>query len=127
MQICNCTVAIGGEVGMTVFKERVTVPEMAILRIIHGEDAVRHIEIIADESIDSNEERARLNSIYKSPENVVRDTFGASGVLPKTLDDAGISDEFVIADNVTKAGKRKAKVSAAAEMTAAEVADAAAE
>jgi hypothetical protein len=124
MQICNCTVAIGGEVGMTVTKERVTVPEMAILRIVHGEDAVRNIEVIADEAIDTNEERSRLNSIYKSPENVVRDTFGASGVLPKTLDDAGISDEFVISDMVTKAGKRKAKASAAAEMTAAEVAGA---
>ena len=34
MQICNCTVAIGGEVGMTVSKERVTVPELALLRVV---------------------------------------------------------------------------------------------
>lgn len=121
MQICNCTVAIGGEAGMTVVKERVTVPELAILRAIHGEDAVRNIEIIADDDIDSSEERSRLTSIYKSPETIVRDTFGAAGALPKTLEDAGISDEFVIANHVTKA-KRKPKASATEEMTAAEVA-----
>ncbi len=123
MQICNCTVAIGGEAGMTVLKERVTVPELAILRVIHGEDAVRNIEVIADESVDSADERSRLGSLYKAPENVVRDTFGAAGALPKTLDDAGISDEFVISKTVA-ATKRKAKASAAQEMTAAEVADA---
>lgn len=121
MQICNCTVAIGGEVGMTVAKERVTVPELALLRVVHGEDAVRNIEIIADEDIDSSEERARLGSIYRSPETIVRDTFGAAGTLPKTLEDAGISDEFVIANHLAK-GKRKAKASAAEEMTAADVA-----
>jgi hypothetical protein len=121
MQICNCTVAIGGEVGMTVAKERVTIPELAILRVIHGEDAVRNIEVIADESMDSSEERSRLNAIYRSPENVVRDTFGGAGVLPKTLEDAGISDEFVISNTALKT-KRKAKASAAEEMTAAEVA-----
>lgn len=121
MQICNCTVAIGGEVGMTVAKERVTVPELAILRVIHGEDAVRNIEVIADESMDSSEERSRLNALYRSPENIVRDTFGAAGALPKTLEDAGISDEFVISNTVLKT-KRKAKASAAEEMTAAEVA-----
>lgn len=121
MQICNCTVAIGGEAGMTVVKERVTVPELAILRVVHGEDAVRNIEVIADESVDSADERSRLASIYKNPENVVRDAFGAAGALPKTLEDAGISDEFVIS-KTPAATKRKAKASAAQEMTAAEVA-----
>lgn len=121
MQICNCTVAIGGEVGMTVAKERVTVPELAILRVIHGEDAVRNIEVIADESMDSIEERSRLVAVYRSPENIVRDTFGAAGALPKTLEDAGISDEFVISNTALKT-KRKAKASAAEEMTAADVA-----
>ena len=89
MQICNCTVAIGGEVGMTVLKERVTVPELAILRVIHGEDAVRNIEVIADEAIDSGEERSRLNAVYRSPENIVRDTFGAADRFPgeTVLDD----------------------------------------
>lgn len=122
MQICNCTVAIGGEVGMTVLKERVTVPELAILRVIHGEDAVRNIEVIADEAIDSGEERSRLNAVYRSPENIVRDTFGAAGSLPKTLEDAEISDEFVISNSVSKTTKAKAKASAVKEMTAAEVA-----
>lgn len=123
MQICNCTVAIGGEAGMTVVKERVSIPELALLRVIHGEDAVRNIEVIADETMSSSEERSRLVSVYRSPENVVRDTFGAAGTLPKTLEDAGISDEFVIFNTALKT-QRKAKATAAKEMTAAEVAGA---
>ena len=115
MQICNCTVAIGGEAGMTVYKERVTVPELAILRVVHGEDAVRNIEVIGDEDVESSEERSRLTAIYTNPEGVVRDAFGAVGPLPKTLDDAGISDEFVISNSAAKT-KRKAKASAAEEL-----------
>lgn len=116
MHICNCTVAIAGDAGMTVVKERVTAPELAILRAIHGEDAVRNIEVIADEAIDSSEERARLNATYKAPENIVRDTFGAAGPLPKTLEDAGISDEFVIS-KTPAAAKRKVKASATQELS----------
>lgn len=117
MQICNCSVAVGGEAGMTVYKERVTVAEMAILRAVHGEDAVRNIEVIADEKIDSNEERARLASIYKNPEGIVRNTFGAVGPLPKTLEDAGIDDEFVISSAVPKAPAKSKKASATEELS----------
>ena len=112
MQIVNCSVAIDGEAAMTVFKERVTVPEILILRAVHGDDAVRNIEVIADEKIETAEERARLTAIYRNPENVVRDTFGAAGALPKTLDDAGIDDEFVISSVVPKAKKAAPKTDA---------------
>ena len=112
MQDCNCTVAIGGDAGMTVAKYRVTAPELMVLREIHGADAVRNIEVIGDEDIPSNEERERLASIYTKPATIVRDVLGATGPLPKTLADAGIDDEFVIAtagDEAPKArGRRKA-------------------
>lgn len=111
MQVCNCTVAIAGEAGMSVAKSRVTVPELMILREIHGADAVRNIEVTADEEVSSIEERERLASIYKKPASIVRDVLGASGPLPKTLADAGIDDEFVIAPagEAPKArGRRKA-------------------
>lgn len=114
MQIVNCTVAIAGEAGMTVGKERVTVPEILVLRAVHGEDAVRNIEVIDDLDIDSNEERARLAAIYKSPEGVVKDTLGAVGSLPKTLDESGIGDEFVISTGPAKG--KKAKASATKEL-----------
>jgi len=115
MQVCNCTVAIGGDAGMTVYKEGVSVAEIAILRGVHGEDAVRNIEVVADEKIDNTEERSRLISIYRSPEGIVKDTFGAVGPLPKTLDEAGISDEFVISNTVAKTAKAK-KASATEEL-----------
>lgn len=115
MQICNITVAIGGDAGMTVHKERVTVPEIMILRAVHGEDAVRSIEVIEDVEMDSSEERIRLGSVYKNPETVVRDVLGAHGALPKTLDDAGISDEFIISNSAAKTKKSK-KASATEEL-----------
>jgi hypothetical protein len=107
MQLCNITVAIGGEAGMTVHKERVTVPEIMILRAVHGEDAVRNIEVIEDADVDSTDERTRLGSIYKSPEGVVREVLGAHGALPKTLDEAGIDDEFIVSGSVAKTKKSK--------------------
>jgi len=106
MQVCNCTVAIGGEAGMTVLKNFVTIPEILVLRAIHGEDAVRNIEVTANEDIDSNEERSRLLSIYKMPEGIVKDTLGATGSLPKTIDESGIGDEFVISKTPPKKGKK---------------------
>jgi len=115
MQVCNCTVAIGGEASMTVYKERVNVAEIAILRAVHGEDAIRNIEVIADEKIDSTEERSRLIAMYRNPEGIVKDTFGAVGPLPKTLEEAGISDEFVISNTVAKTAKAK-KASATEEL-----------
>jgi hypothetical protein len=115
MQLCNITVAIGGEAGMTVHKERVTVPEIMILRAVHGEDAVRNIEVIEDADIDASEERSRLGAVYKNPETIVRDVLGAHGNLPKTLDEAGIDDEFIVSNSVAKTKKSK-KASATEEL-----------
>lgn len=113
MQICSCTVAIGGEAGMTVAKDLITVPEIMVLRAIHGEDAVRNICVVDNKDVSSNEERDRLLSIYRMPEGVVKDTLGATGSLPKTIDESGIGDEFVISKLVAKKSK---KVSATEEL-----------
>lgn len=121
MQVVNCTVAIGGEAGMTVAKTNVTVPELLVLRAVHGEDAVRNIEVTGDEDIGSNEERQRLSLLYVNPETVVKDTLGAVGALPKTLDDAGISDEFVISTGPVKG--KKGKASATKELTKDQITD----
>lgn len=103
MQKCECTVAIGGEAGMTVSKSGVTVPELLVLRHLHGEDAVRNIKIMTDESIDSNEERARLRAKYTKPATLISDVLGPNGPLPKTVEDAGIGDEFIIETPQTRA------------------------
>lgn len=115
MQLCNITVAIGGDAGMTVHKERVTVPEILILRAVHGDDAVRNIEVIEDADIESTEERQRLGAVYKNPEGVVKDVLGPTGALPKTLEEAGIDDEFIVSNTVAKTKKAK-KASATEEL-----------
>jgi len=77
-----------------------------VLRAIHGEDAVRNIEVLSNEDISSNDERERLLSIYKMPEGIVKETIGATGPLPKTIDESGIGDEFVISKTPTKKAKK---------------------
>jgi hypothetical protein len=107
MQICNCTVAIGGDMGMVVVKERVTVPELMILRAVHGDDAVRNIEVIDTVSMDLADERTRLQTIYNNPEGIVRDTVGVTGALPDDLFDSGIPDDFIINAGTKKSSRKK--------------------
>jgi hypothetical protein len=107
MQICNCTVALGGDINMVIVKERVTVPELMILRAVHGEDAVRNIEVIDTVSIDTGDERSRLMTTYTSPEGVVRDTIGVTGQLPDDLFDSGIPDDFIINAGTKKTSRKK--------------------
>jgi hypothetical protein len=108
MQTYNCTVAIAGDAGMSVAKERVTVPELMVLRAVHGEDAVRNLEYAGEADTTSPEERSRLAALYRKPPNVVRDTLGATGTLPKTLDESGIGDEFVLSAPAKKGVRTKA-------------------
>lgn len=118
MQICNCTVAIGGDPGMTVTKERVTVPELMILRAVHGDDAVRNIEVTGESDVSSPEERERLMSIYVNPVGVVKDTVGAAGALPKSIDESGIPEDFVLSAGVKKGKAKKASATEALEVPA---------
>lgn len=119
MQLLNCTVAIGGEVSMTVLKERVTVPELMVLRAVHGDDAVRNIEAIGTTTFNSADERERLTLMYTNPEGVVRETLGAVGSLPMELAEANIPEDFIISGSVQKTNKRRK----AAEAEAVEVLD----
>lgn len=65
MQLANIMVAIAGDAGNTVSKYDVTASEIAILRVIHGEDAVTDIEIVGSDKMRSNRvERERLAQIY---------------------------------------------------------------
>lgn len=113
MQICRCTVAINGNPGMTVVKEGVTVPELIVLRAIHGDDAVRNIEVTDEATVNSAEERERLMLRYVSPMGIVRESIGAVGALPKQVAEAGIPDDFIISKG--KGRRRPAKKESAAE------------
>lgn len=64
MQLANITVAIAGDTGNTVQKFGVTASEIAVLRVIHGSDAVFDIEVLDDEPRSVRAEKERLAAIY---------------------------------------------------------------
>lgn len=64
MELANCTVALGGDRGQLVPKYHVTPSEVAVLRFIHGEDAVMDIEVVATVARTGAAERARLHQQY---------------------------------------------------------------
>lgn len=105
MQVCDCLVLIGGDIGNSVMKYGVTAPEVAILRSIHGDDAVRDIVIKSNDKIDHLAERDRLGISYK--DEIISGLFGKFGDLPETLAEARVQNDLVVGDET--AGKKVAK------------------
>lgn len=102
MQTANCMVAIGGDVGNTVPKYGVTPSEVAVLRVIHGNEAVTDIDVNGSVSRTNRAERDRLSSHYGKPEpdgsfkaRVVDGLFpGAAARLFETFDELEIDEMF---------------------------------
>jgi hypothetical protein len=113
MQVCECLVLIGGDIGNSVTKQDVTAAEIAVLRAIHGNDAVRSIVIKDQIKVDHDNERERLALIYK--DEIVMNLFGKFGDLPETLEAARVESDMIVSDE-TKKSKTK-KVAEAAEPT----------
>ena len=91
--MCSCTVAIAGDVRAVVAKSTVTVPEIMLLQVIHGADAVSNIRVKDQWDTTSEAERDRLGNFY-GDEKVVN-LFQQFGELPKVLADARIPDELL--------------------------------
>jgi hypothetical protein len=64
MQIANIMLSLGGDHGNQVYKHSVTAAEIAVLRAIHGDDAVKDVEPIGDVKRSHREERGRLIETY---------------------------------------------------------------
>jgi hypothetical protein len=64
MEIANILLSLGGDNGNQVPKYGVSPSEVAILRFIHGDDAVAEIEITGDQEISHRNERSRLLEAY---------------------------------------------------------------
>lgn len=64
MEIGNCSLALGGDPGNTIKKFSVTPTEVAVLQVLHGEDAVSDIEITGDVARGNREERERIVQNY---------------------------------------------------------------
>lgn len=64
MEKANILLALGGDAGNSVPKYDVTAAEVAVLRVIHGDDAVFDIEPTGTLKRTNREELARLTEIY---------------------------------------------------------------
>jgi hypothetical protein len=64
MQLAHILLSLGGDAGNTVPKSAVTPSEVAVLRIIHGEESVKEIEPYGQVERTSRQERQRLVERY---------------------------------------------------------------
>ena len=100
MQVVTCDVHIGGDRNHVVVKTGVTVAEIEILRVIHGNDAVLNIQPTKQDTRKHAEELDRLRRIYKrrmpgsdskGTKNIVDVVYpGPRPNLPATLKDIGV-------------------------------------
>jgi len=128
MHFCEVTVRLGGSLVHTVPKKIVSVPEIKVLQVIHGSDAVVDIrpfgrgyinvenhKFVADAKspFDHAQERARLETIYEANnlddegQGLISRLFGPFAPLPERLSDIGI-------DPHRDAAELRAKADAAA-------------
>lgn len=123
-------VRINGSMEHVVTNKRVTVPEIALLKVIHGSDAVMGIRNSADvPDYEEEEERERLRATYDArPRDegpLMERLFGLTARLPVTLKDIGIDARAVAkeAEAALKAAQDRA-AEASAEVDAEEQAEA---
>ena len=90
IEYASADVAIGGDSRATIHKSPISVPEIVILRNLHGDDAVTNIRVLGTWDSDDDVERDRLGNLYKDA-TVIR-LFQQYGDLPHTLKDARIPD-----------------------------------
>ena len=87
--IYRANVAKLGDVGHTVVKNGISVPELAVLRHLHGTGAIDRIVLTGKENMTTDTERERLAHIYKEK---FTEVFGAYGELPFDVKSLKISE-----------------------------------
>lgn len=105
MRQYTCTVTLGGDRNHVVANKVCTIPEIALLRHIHGESSVQVARPAGDALFDGDgafeprprteaEERERLKIVYDAAtpdaEPLVERLFGPLAALPRSLRDIGI-------------------------------------
>lgn len=104
MEIANVLLAIGGNRGNTVPKYDVTAAEAAVLRLVHGEDAVFDIELTGKVVRTHRQEIARLSQTYGRQEGERRIAPAVEALYPgaaarvfETYAELEIPEEFFVA------------------------------
>ena len=104
MQTANILLAIGGDLGNTVPKYRVSAAEIALLRAIHGDEAVFDVEPLDLPAVDeegevltNRAELQRLKLVYQAAKidnkPIVEMLYpGAAARVFETLDELGLAE-----------------------------------
>lgn len=116
-----CSVALADNPQHVVTNKAVTIAEIAVLRRIHGDAAVRDIRPPADKALrdvdrTEPEERERLRALYDAPapgdnEPIVDRLFGPMAALPTSLRQIGI-DPAAAADEMKRQAEMLAQAAA---------------
>lgn len=138
MELASVMLAIGGDNGNTVQKYGVTPAEVAVLRYIHGDDAITEIEILDDDQVEAlgveeadrsdREEIQRLTDIYgkmlpngRNSSEAINELFpGAAAKVFHSFAELELDDSFYKAEKRAtpkKATARKAPAAKAEEKT----------
>jgi hypothetical protein len=105
MQTVTCEILIGGDMGNTVVKAGISVPEIVILTALHGIGSVANMKLEGENAINNAAELKRLSDTYGR--DIVTKAFpGANPTLPKLLIDIGI-DDVAVEPEPTKVKKFK--------------------
>lgn len=108
MQTATVMLALAGDPGNTIPKFDVTPAEVAVLRLIHGDDAVHDINPSEDVERTNRAELARLREIYRKPAgshepSAVDALFpGAAARVFENFDELELDESFYKADRRVK-------------------------
>ena len=108
MDKVTANVAIANNLQNVISKDFMTIPEVVMLRNIHGQSAVFNIKITGDFNHDDQVERDRLGNIYGDAK--VEEVFGTYGALPQTFEEARIDNGLldpIFAQDAKKPKKTK--------------------
>lgn len=115
MQTANALLALAGDKRTTVPKYGVTAAEVAVLRFLHGEDAVFDIEIVGEVTRTHRQEIGRLSRRYGRQEGERRLSPAVEALYPGVAARVFESfEELEIPDEFYKAIERKTAKSAPA-------------
>lgn len=120
MQLYTCTVKIGASQNHVVAKKVVSVPEIAVLKYVHGDEAVSDITVFKLPELKSEPEKAHLYHTWspatererlalaypaasEDKKPPVIELYGPVGALPMTLAEIGISPASAAAEKRRRA------------------------
>lgn len=119
MQLVHCTVNLAGDPRYQTKRNHVSVPEILVLKAVHGDDAVVDIVYAGERSADGEYER--LMNFYGKKEEIkekIEKMFpgGQYATLPKNLDQINLAEvatpEIVEAFNAAEAERKAAEKAA---------------